>query len=911
MKNTWLLLLPIIFLIACQAEVENEQSKIEVWTAADRQAVMLLDSAQLLAEGDAYVDAIALLSTCAFDEMQHDSVQAEVAHRLGVYHYIIEQYDTALIAWRTALQHRHQAPQLDTLGLTKTYRNIGYTHFLLENYEAAKDTLALALATYLPYSDRAPKRLADIYKEMGQVSMAVGDFAQAKLQLLTAFDLARPLETWDRGAFFNECFRLFYNTEQYEEALKYVQKSILLYEQMEEFYDEDIQQLANFYNNIGLFHQEQQRDSAIFYYKKAADINAEYPVRAVNLGINYFNLGELYLAEGKMNEAADFINRAIEVEHRLAARLGIAKDFGLKAEWFLAQNKHERALDWNEKALRKLIPELPKDAIPKAEQVFTHRLEIIELLMERAAIFQILSVSGYGQQMNAIYEVVDQLIQQLRRAHTSDETKLFLAQEARRIYEQIVDFQVKQYKLTTQETDLEQAFLYAERSKAVVVLDALTDQQNKQYAGVPFTVLKEERQLKEQIAKTETQLFEQPGSIQIKERLLLLNTELEQFVQRLKQDYPTYAQLKYTPSKLSLPTWQKELDETIISYFISAEKDYAFIVSNDQLELVELGKNEQLGANIQALRQAIYVDFTTATRLNKNADSSYETVAHQLYDYLFQPIVQQTTLPEKIVILPDGILGYLPFESLLTDTLTTPKAYGNFNYLLRQHQISYAYSTALLLEMKRKNHQHRRQQALIVEPEFGVHPEDTLAALSTTADQLNAVLKGKVITKEKATLEQFLGLAENYAILHLSTHGIANDENGDRAFLAFTYLPDGVDNEALYARDLYNLQLRANLVVLSACETSVGELRTGEGIISLARGFNYAGAKSMLTTLWSVNESSTEELLLSFYDHLKAELSKDAALRQAKLDFIAKYGAEAHPFFWSGFIGIGDMTAIF
>ena len=111
-------------------------------------------------------------------------------------------------------------------------------------------------------------------------------------------------------------------------------------------------------------------------------------------------------------------------------------------------------------------------------------------------------------------------------------------------------------------------------------------------------------------------------------------------------------------------------------------------------------------------------------------------------------------------------------------------------------------------------------------------------------------------------------------------------------------------------RDLYNLQLNADMVVLSACETGIGELQKGEGIISLARGFTYAGAKSIITSLWSVEDECTKKIMISFYEYLDQGLAKDAALRQAKLDYIndeQTTHVDAHPFYWSPFIGVGDM----
>jgi CHAT domain-containing protein len=121
-----------------------------------------------------------------------------------------------------------------------------------------------------------------------------------------------------------------------------------------------------------------------------------------------------------------------------------------------------------------------------------------------------------------------------------------------------------------------------------------------------------------------------------------------------------------------------------------------------------------------------------------------------------------------------------------------------------------------------------------------------------------------------------------------------------------------VENELLYVRDLYNLELNADLVVLSACETGLGRLRRGEGIISLARAFAYAGARAIVTTLWSVDDEKAKDLMLDFHGHLKRGEPVDAALRRAKLDYLQRRPgpAEAHPFFWAGFAPIGDMRPL-
>jgi len=127
-------------------------------------------------------------------------------------------------------------------------------------------------------------------------------------------------------------------------------------------------------------------------------------------------------------------------------------------------------------------------------------------------------------------------------------------------------------------------------------------------------------------------------------------------------------------------------------------------------------------------------------------------------------------------------------------------------------------------------------------------------------------------------------------------------------YLAFTQTSDTLDRK-LYVRDLYNLKLNADMVVLSACETGLGELQQGEGILSLARGFAYAGAKSIISSLWSVNDKSTADIMTSFYSHLKEGKTKDDALRRAKLDYLSQ-NPNAQPFYWAAFTAVGDMKPI-
>ncbi|MDX1666640.1 MAG: CHAT domain-containing protein, partial [Saprospiraceae bacterium] len=316
----------------------------------------------------------------------------------------------------------------------------------------------------------------------------------------------------------------------------------------------------------------------------------------------------------------------------------------------------------------------------------------------------------------------------------------------------------------------------------------------------------------------------------------------------------------------------------------------------------------------------------------------YATAAFELYKQLIRPFEEK--LHRHLIIVPDGTLGYLPFGALLRERPRRAGNYRNYVYLERAYTISYDYSASLFGNRRTEARSKFRDKLLAValdfssgsaaqsENESANRSGDRLPSLKQLtamrsgldplyftvpeAREIAAKFDGDLLINEEATFDRFAERADDYDILHLSTHAIANDEAGDFSFLAFSS-SEGNRYDSLFAKDIYNLRLSAEMVVLSACETGAGEMQRGEGIISLARAFSYAGARSIVTTLWSVNDRQTREIMLRFYENLKDGRSKDKALQQAKLAYIeevARDHDEAHPIYWAAFSPIGDMRPL-
>ncbi len=370
--------------------------------------------------------------------------------------------------------------------------------------------------------------------------------------------------------------------------------------------------------------------------------------------------------------------------------------------------------------------------------------------------------------------------------------------------------------------------------------------------------------------------------------------------------------------------------QALLEYFVGDSSIFLFALRPDAILVREVKKDFPLKKWVNDLREGLYLPYVNDTaKIDKAAGAAqYARAAHALYVKLFEPVRDFLAGYRELVIVPDGELGYLPFDVLLTEAAQNPESHRTHRYLMQKHRISLAYSATLLRDMRDKQHTRAPAKSFLgVAPSFpGGVPDSAMLASrglpvrlyqnrpgrlfqnQAEVAAIQAELGGTALTGPDATEAQFMQQAGDYRILHLSTHGEADDEAGDYSYLAFTEQDDSLENEFLFNRELYNLRLNADLVVLSACKTGVGELKRGEGVISLTRGFAYAGAKSIVTSLWAVEETPTKMLMEQFYGNLKAGMSKDSALLEAKRAMLQSNYPE--PFYWAAFVPVGDMAPV-
>ncbi len=477
-----------------------------------------------------------------------------------------------------------------------------------------------------------------------------------------------------------------------------------------------------------------------------------------------------------------------------------------------------------------------------------------------------------------------------------------------------------------------EAFNFAECSKTLRLNEIMRENAAFLKSKVPDSLVQQLKYIQNKIDATEKkrQALRDAGKsdldsvyLRMSRDLVDLNNNQDKQKRDLEKTYPEYYRVRLDRSIVSLEELQKQVlqpRQTLVEYFVGDTAIYAFVAKPEYFKSFEIKKDFPLDEWVKSFRTSLSAD---SFQLKSDV---YADMAFRLYEKLVLPFKNQ--LSEDVVIVPDGVLNYLPFEALLTKKPEKAFRFQDHAYLLCDHNLSYSFSATLLREMKQKKHRVEPAKFIIAYAPF--YDADTTGLAKTFADdvamrrdltplhnsgeeayRIAKSLGGEAITGKEATEQKFMETAPSARILHLATHGKADDHAGDYSYLAFAPRKDSLDKGLVYTRDLYNMALNADLVTLSACETGIGKLQRGEGVISLARAFAYAGAKSIVTSLWSVNDAKTKDLMLLFYKNLKKGQPKDAALRDAKLSFIAKNSPpNAHPFFWAGFIGVGDMAPI-
>ncbi|HEY3134693.1 MAG TPA: CHAT domain-containing protein [Blastocatellia bacterium] len=484
-----------------------------------------------------------------------------------------------------------------------------------------------------------------------------------------------------------------------------------------------------------------------------------------------------------------------------------------------------------------------------------------------------------------------------------------------------------------------EALAVSEAYHARAFLDLLVESRADLRRVLSKELLGREEAILKRISSAQRDLWHEEISKDRKQQLMkeLASAEeaLEQFQLEVRRSNPQYASLKPSQTYGTVRIQRELLDPgtALVEYVVGEEKSFAWLVSRDKVSYSALpGKKELTN---------LVVEFVKSLASRPPGPTEKQTIAtlknrgRVLYNILLHPFEKDLSSLRKLIVVPDNALAYLPFEALVTEGGSGTTARSGDSYLVERFAIAYAPSASALAAV-REIHNKPVSKGLIafgdpVYPELSSTNEHAPESRLTYYTERGLELRRLPYTRREVTSigalfgrgesETFLGAQANeqtvksasldrYRYVHFAAHGVVDEENPGRSGIILSLVDSDKEDGILQMAEIMRLRLNADLVTLSACRTGLGKLVSGEGVLGLTRAFLYAGARSVQASLWNVNDTATSELMTAFYRDLKRGLSKDEALRQAKLEMLhGKQLAWRHPYFWASFVLIGEGAA--
>ncbi|MCP4439031.1 MAG: CHAT domain-containing protein [Aureispira sp.] len=603
-------------------------------------------------------------------------------------------------------------------------------------------------------------------------------------------------------------------------------------------------------------------------------------------------MAEIYTQEKEYGKALEFVDKAI------ASAMGATGTFDANGMPDIENAAHPYELLYGMSAKASLLYHIALEE--PTEENFLKALEILEISMK--------------------------LLNKLRKTHRTEGAKYKISELSEHIGHQALEICSSLYKLTQKKKYVNKSFDYSETSKSSILLQTILQMQAQKVANVPDSVIQQEHKLKVDMSYLngeiyyELKLGKNANEARLEElrgRLATAKANHKSYLAYLQKNYIEYYTLKYYYKTVSSKELQGTLasDELMLNYVVVDSVIHILVIDKDSIEHIVVPTVDRLHLIIKRYLAAMGGQKTKA--FIRYGNVFYEALVKPIYKYI---------KGRRLIIIPDGELNYLPFEILPSEKLKANEeiSYKQMPYLLRQSPVTYNYSATLYLAAKSQDYTKTKSEFIGLAPNFesmdsvqmkkhqNKYTNLMLEPLKFTAvevQKIAEITKGKTLIGAEATETAFKRDINQYGVLHFATHGLLNNTNPLYSSLAL--VGDNDEDGMLHTYELYNMNVNAELVVLSACNTGVGKIHKGEGAMSLARGFAYAGCYNVAMTLWPVSDQPTQIIMSDFYQYLIEGYNKDEALQKAKLNFLDNSnGLVTAPLYWGGLIMVGTPDVV-
>ncbi len=771
--------------------------------------------------------------------------------------------------------------------------------------------------------------MASIYIELLQENKAI-DYYEKALRIF----IKHKKPKYESYVYVN-LGNLYTSINKNKKALVYLKKALSM---LTKLYSKEHKSVLKTMRNIGAAYSSLgEYDTSFYYHQKALNITLGfYGEDHPDVAHSYFDLGRDYVKKKEYKTALKYYNNGLSILKKygttynsfiIEAYNNIGKIHFFEKDYIKSIRNYEEAFFANIVSDTKNTPTISTSI---DYDKYMNLITLLNSLIGRAETYQQLYVQNGNltdlKKSESAYEDSDALLGFLRKKLSNYKDKVFFSIKGQDVYSGAIQTQILlNKKKESTGKFVEKAFYYAEKNKANTLKEILNDYDAKAFAELPSEMIELEKKLKSIQAFYQSQILDEQSKKTVdtakitKYENIIFDQERRQdsLKEILQKDFPKYYQFKHKNDIISISSIQQQLDveTTVLEFFTSDSVTHVFSISKDTIAVEKL-HTPQLKENIIQLREAI---------VSENIPK-YKELAALLYHQLIIPI-KENLKNERLIVIPDGPLWFLNFDLLLTHQKKV-KNIRELPYLLKKHAISYANSADVLFHsyknMKIDSNVRKECLAFSFSDSAKNLTSDTKMSLATLRDSgddlpgtrkeiraISEIVDGEYYYGVNAIEANFKQNVGQFSILHLAVHGEVDHNNPQNSKLYFTKSKDTLEDNVLYSHELFALDIPADLTVLSACNTGVGQVANGEGIMSLGTAFQYAGTKSLLLSSWEVSDRTTPILMKYFYANLNKGMHKDKALQQAKLKFINTADTfYTNPFYWGSFYLLGDSAPL-
>lgn len=767
----------------------------------------------------------------------------------------------------------------------------------------------------------------------------MGDYTNALHYINEAHRLLNLVPDWD-DATFNKYSALLlnkgiilYHLGRYMKALEILKDC----EQIKEKHD--LPYLGSVYFNLARCYQilGDSELSGRYYLKGIKRWVSEYDSSYYELANIYLHFGQFLIAGGQDEQGEDYLQKALQnyKQNYGSVHPLTAACYENLARHSLDQEEFDEALDYLHLASHSISRDFEgKDLLSNPDiESSSHDLTLLKILATKVKVLEGISNSSTTKDKKlefleaalATNLLSIDVLHKIQDSFFSSESRIYLTSGQKDLFATGIRLKLEMFRITGREIYKEEAFLMAVKGKSSELIFEMNSKEwlylesRSDTDALTATELKQQIDHFSNLIQTE-RLEMNPDSARLlnwQAQLFQIRDSFNKHMEQFRRDFPQIGQFEGLKTDLSLDQIRRNLNrnETLVEYFFTGNKStdseqvFIFVVSKNDCHVCQSPIDPAFHQYLEIIKNNLH-GFVPYKETNERFDS-LKLALFGIYQEFVQP-VESFFAGKNLLIVPDEMLSFIPFDALISHHEAESIAnYAGIPYLLYDYNITYLYNSQLISRNRTRLRPFPNLTAWI--PEASTAPGTNLEKLKGAEEEVQDILKlvkGRSIQRSLEKSEVVDLLQEN-SILHLAMHSLATEYSGLSPYFILDTITDPLLASRLHDYEINALSISSPMVVLSSCETAGGELRSGEGIMSLSRSFLQAGAASVVHSLWPVEDSKSRDVMTGFYGEIKRGESKGKALSNAKRQYINQHPPfYTHPYYWAAFQVTGDSVAL-